>query len=439
VSRAARVVGAARTVTGLAGAAVLAIVVGAAATVTTALVTGSPWLFLGAGASAAAMTWTGSVRRYARAGGASRRWSLTGLAAVLSAVVLAGVLVPVSDPVVSPTRPPGAGTWTLPGGQTIAFGVERAAHPVAPPVVIVHGGPGVPDLAGDLRALKPLTADGHDVYAYAQPGTGDSSRLADPLGHTVRRQVQVLDQVRRHIGAARIDLVGHSYGAFLAAAYLAAHPDRVARVVFTSPGSLRDGLSGSALQAALTPAQRRQVYQLLARPRLLLAYTLLQADPGAAHAFAGDRELDARMDRVTDATTPALHCPGSGGHGPVLHGTGFYANQIPQSWHHPPVPDIRARLSAVHVPALVLKGQCDYVDWATAAAYVTALPDARLAYLPNAGHDLKTDQPAAYLDTIRAFLAGRPVPHLHTPASARPAGYQPHLGGRLLGGGGSGG
>lgn len=405
-------------------AVVVAVVAGGVVAVALALVTTTPAVFLTVGALASAVVWAVMVWRYGGRPGRPRRVTLTVIGAVVAAAVLVSVLLPVSDEIIAPARPPGAGVWTLADGTQLAFGVVRARPATAAPVVIVHGGPGVPDPAGDLAALHGLTADGHDVYAYAQLGAGNSSRLADPRSYTAVRAVADLDQVRQRIGASRLILIGHSSGAFVAAAYLAAYPNRVARVVFTSPGDLRDGLTGSALQSGLTWRQRLHVYALLARPRLLLTYALLQANPDAAHNFAGDGELDPRTDRVYAATISALHCPGHTG--PPLHGTGFYANQVSQSWQRPPVPDIRVRLRTVHVPALVIKGQCDYVDWQTAAAYITTLPGAELAYLHDAGHDIKTDQPAAYLATIRAFLAGRTIPYLLTTPVTQPRDYQPH-------------
>lgn len=130
------------------------------------------------------------------------------------------------------------------------------------------------------------------------------------------------------------------------------------------------------------------------------------------------------MDRVYAAITPALHCPGHTS--PPLHGTGFYANEVPQSWQRPPVPDIRARLRNIHLPALVIKGQCDYVDWQTAAAYVTTLPGAELAYLHGAGHDIKT-RPTRRVPGHHPRLPRRPA---HPPPARHPTpqprAYQPN-------------
>jgi pimeloyl-ACP methyl ester carboxylesterase len=130
----------------------------------------------------------------------------------------------------------------------------------------------------------------------------------------------------------------------------------------------------------------------------------------------------ARQDRVYAASVPALHC--SEHAGPPLHGLGFYAHQVPQSLRHPPVPDLRTALTGTRVPALVLKGQCDYLDWASAVDYVDVFPDSVLAYLPGAGHDAYLDRPDRYTAAVRAFLNGVPVPGRIDPRRV-PHGYQP--------------
>jgi pimeloyl-ACP methyl ester carboxylesterase len=208
--------------------------------------------------------------------------------------------------------------------------------------------PGVPDLAAALEAHRPLAARGHDVWAYAQTGSGGSSRLADPRRYIAGMWTDELETVRRRIGADKVVLVGHSYGAYLAARYTAEHPGRVDRLVLTAPGPLPDGLSGSAVQDRLSLADRLRTYRLLARPRALLAFLLTQADPRSARAFAGDSELDARQTRVAAAAAPALHCPGREPSPPA--GLGFFASQVPQSRHAPSTPDIRQPLAAADPP-----------------------------------------------------------------------------------------
>jgi proline iminopeptidase len=393
-------------------------------TLAAASITSVSALFLVAGTVLAVAVWLLTCRLLLQ-DRSGRRAAAVRLAGVLAVVaLLVAVLVPLRDPVVAPATPPGAGTWRLGDGATLAHGVVRAADPTpgAAPVVALHGGPGVSDTAGLLAALGPLAADGRDVWSYDQRGAGRSTRLADPSGYTTQRAVADLEQVRRRIGAERMVLVGHSWGAYLAAAYLAQHPDRVQRAVFLSPGALSEHGLGGQPQARLTTAQRWAVYRLLVAPRALLAYALVQVSPAAAHALADDPEVDARQDRVYAATAPALHCPGRTG--PALSGLGFYAGVVPQSWRAPPEPDVAAALADTGVPALVVKGRCDYLDWASAVEYLDAFPDSRLVYLPGAGHNLHEDDPVGLVAAVRAFLAGRPVPGALDDPSTPPADYQ---------------
>lgn len=387
-----------------------ALLAGVAACLAVAAARPQPTFFLIAGGLVAVAVWVLGVvlvrRRRAARPTARGGVAASVLAAVALGALVAGLLVPLGDPREEPVPPPGVGQWTLTDGTRLAYGVIHTDPPAGraalPPVVVLHGGPGVPDLAGMLTALQPLAPAGHDVYAYAQLGAGGSSRLSDSSGYTVERAVADLEQVRRRIGAPRIVVLGHSYGAYLAAAYLTAHPDQVAGVVFSSPGDLQDGLSGAALQSRLSLRDKLATYRLLARPRALLAYGLTQVDPASAHAFAGDAELDARMDRVYAATEPATHCPGVPG--PLLHGLGFYANQVPQSAAAPPAPDLRGALRGVDVPALVITGECDYLPRSASEGYLQALPQAQAVRLRGAGHDAYFDQPTAYADAVMTFL-----------------------------------
>jgi proline iminopeptidase len=301
--------------------------------------------------------------------------------------------------------------------------VPAAGTPRPAPIVYLHGGPGVSELPEATAAFGRLAADGYDVYIYDQLGTGRSNRLVDPTGYALARNVADLEAARERIEAERVVLIGHSWGATLAAAYLAAHPARVARVVFSSPGALSlraYGTAGTGVVDRLPPAGRDRVNALLYQPRATTAWALAQINPRAAHAFAGDRELDARFDRVTSAATPGLFCDTSIAPLPVT-GTGFYANQVTLA--DADAPDPRTALRVARVPALVVKGACDYLPWRFATEYRDTLPGAALVYLPGSGHQAYLDQPAAYFAAVRAFLRDEPPPLPPYNGDAPPPGY----------------
>ncbi|MEV4160165.1 alpha/beta fold hydrolase [Nonomuraea dietziae] len=93
------------------------------------------------------------------------------------------------------------------------------------PVVLVHGGPGVPDyLAPTAGIIDDLCL----VHRYDQRGTGGSSWHGD---HTIARHVHDLALLLDAWGHDRVVLVGHSFGTNMASYFLLAHPERVAGLI----------------------------------------------------------------------------------------------------------------------------------------------------------------------------------------------------------------
>lgn len=406
---------------GLFGAAglLLALVAGVGALLGAASVSDVPAVFLGSGLAAFALVAAVSVALVTRGRAAPRqaRWrvALAGVASMLGLAAALAVLVPLNDPSVPVAAVAGQRFWDLPTGSRIAYvKIPAVGTARSTPIIVVHGGPGVPQMAEDARFFGQLARDGYDVYVYDQIGAGLSPRLADPTQYTLARHVADLEAIRREIDAEQVILIGHSWGGTLAATYLAEHPNHVEKVVFSSPGAVywaEMGTSGMGMIGRLTGEQRWQVIEQLLLPRAFLAYELVQVNPRAAHAFAGDRELDAHYDQLFASAAPGLFCdvrrppPGE-----AITGIGFYANQVPQSASAPRPVDPRPVLRTIQTPALVLKGGCDYIPWRLTIEYREVLPNVQLVYLPGAGHQAYQEQPELYLAAVRAFLRGAPAP-----------------------------
>lgn len=311
----------------------------------------------------------------------------------------------------APSTPPEVTFLTRPDGTRLAVHVTRAVSATVPPLVVVHGGPGVSDMAHDVPVFAKLATD-RDVYVYDQIGTGGSSRLVDPSGYTIERAVQDLDAVRAFTGAERIALLAHSWGAVIATRYVSDHPDRVAAVVFSAPGSLPD--AGGYVRPGdptlrLGAGERVRLYARLTGPRNLFTYALTVVDPQMAHAIASDAEMDRRFAAIYGDTTPALFCDPAFTSRLGTSGVGYYAHQIPLL-HPDNVVIDRARLAAVTAPVLVIKPACNYLPWRTAAEYLDVFPTARLVLLPDAGHQAYLERPDAYTELVGDFLAGRALP-----------------------------
>jgi proline iminopeptidase len=306
------------------------------------------------------------------------------------------VLRPMGDEQLLPAPVAGQRFWELSTGSRLAYvrvPTEGEARPE--PVIFLHGGPGIPDMRGDVRYFGDLSREGFDVYIYDLVGRGSSSRLDDPRHYTLGRDVRDLEEVRRKIGAERMILVGHSHGGMVAAAYAASHPDHVAKLVLSSPEDPSPaarlhhpaGESGSGPQLRRGCRDGRPL-----RPRV---------QPEQVRPSLRGRTFG------TQAPRPRL-----------------LRSLLPQSAAREPHADFLPDLAGLGAPALVIKGSCDYVSWSSAQECLRVLPEARLAYLDGAGHNAYQDEPGRYTAQVRAFLLGRPLPEGPYKGSRMPDDYE---------------
>jgi proline iminopeptidase len=130
------------------------------------------------------------------------------------------------------------------------------------PVIVIHGAIGL-----GSTYMRPLDSWGDELQLvhYDQRGSGrtpagDAQRISFTGG------LEDLDGLRNALGLERVQLLGHSAGAYLAALYAATHPEATNGVVLLNPGPpLAPHLMeqfGAAMAARRTPdddAARRAI------------------------------------------------------------------------------------------------------------------------------------------------------------------------------------
>jgi proline iminopeptidase len=99
------------------------------------------------------------------------------------------------------------------------------------PLFMVNGGPGFAHDYVHCSEAWDDVAKQRRVVFYDQRGTGRSSRLHKGVSCTLADQIADLDALRAHLGADKIDLLGHSWGGYLVMAYAARHPEHIAHLV----------------------------------------------------------------------------------------------------------------------------------------------------------------------------------------------------------------
>ncbi|MGW0842588.1 alpha/beta fold hydrolase [Streptomyces sp. NPDC002787] len=275
--------------------------------------------------------------------------------------------------------------FSAPDGTKLAYHVSGDG----PPLICVPGGP-MQDSAylGDLGGLSAHRR----VVRLDLRGTGRSAVPDTPASYRCDRLVADVEALREHLGLDRMDLLGHSGGANLAARYLEHHPGRVGRLALITPSTMAVGIT-------ITGDTRRETARLRRNePWFPEAFAALEAIT-AGQATAASWQAIApfyygRWDEAARAHKAAEDGQRNDEAAAVFGAEGAF------------VPDAtRAGLTDFGRPVLLLAGEYDLNSPPPAIAeYAKLFSDARLVIQPGAGHYPWLDDADRFVKTLAAFL-----------------------------------
>ncbi len=264
-------------------------------------------------------------------------------------------------------------------------------HPgSADPIVLLHGGPGVPDYLGPVAALLEHR---RRVIRFDQRGVGGSVAFND--SYSADHYIQDLDSVRDHLGVERIHLFGHSWGGMVAQLYWAKHPERVSSL-FLSNSSTGVGSQWKQMDAAVMRYNRRQAG--LGGSLAMGVWWSMAIIPGAI-GDAAARRLFARVWRnyfaaAADAPKPDLDW---------LRGVRSRAMRLTRKSMMPMSPDrLPDRVEAPGIPVLILFGGRD-IYGAESEVLLARFPSAHHVLLEDSGHLPWIDDPPGFEGVVSDF------------------------------------
>src|SRR5215510_2573334 len=123
---------------------------------------------------------------------------------------------------------PGGKTFAAPGA-TIYYEVRGGG--TGTPLFLANGGPGFDHAYLHISDIWDRIAESRPVVFWDQRGNGRSGPLKPGQSCTLADQISDLDALRAHLGFQQIDVLGHSWGGYLAMAYAARHPDRIKNLI----------------------------------------------------------------------------------------------------------------------------------------------------------------------------------------------------------------
>ena len=236
-----------------------------------------------------------------------------------------------------------------------------------------------------------MRAAGFDMIFFDQAGGGKSALL--PAGdYGLDRAVADIEALRTAMGKEQLVLWGNSYGAALAALYAARFPGRVAGVVLKSPGMF-PGVAGKR-DYSRTDRDRVVFGKDVAKAIDRIDLDGGRAEPDLPQARAGELLDGLLASELNDG----MVCKGAAVRPPPLPGGGnLYAQRLITR----DLKAVKASPTAIAgVPALIVRGACDFVPMASAERYRDVF-GGRIAEIAASGHGLLEDRAA-----VDAVIAG---------------------------------
>ncbi len=262
----------------------------------------------------------------------------------------------------------------------------------APPLVLVHGGPGLPDY---LEPVAEAVTDLCRVHRYDQRGTGGSRWDGE---HTIARHVRDLELLLDVWGYDRAVLVGHSFGTDLVSFFLLAHPDQVAGIIYLSGPFL-----GSWREPTRAAERSRRSHQHQARLEELGAVTV-RSDAEEAEFLT----LSWFTDHADEQRAWAWAHDAAQTRRPINYEMN---TQLNADKRVEPLESQVERLRALLPPGTVIIGGDRDPRPAPFLRDLTDRLGCNVTILPSAGHEPWLERPAEFRTALRSAVTGltRPV------------------------------
>ncbi|MGH2976839.1 MAG: alpha/beta fold hydrolase [Gaiellaceae bacterium] len=275
-------------------------------------------------------------------------------------------------------------TFTTPGRLTLSY--ERRGRG---PLLVCHpGGPG--GSAAEFRDFADLD-DTFELVLLSPRGSAGSDAAED---YGLASYVADLEALREHLGVERLDLLGFSHGGIVAMAYAAAFEPRVRRLVLVDTLAAWGDEAEAAMQRAM---EKRR-----GEPWFADAEKAIEEEQAAE--FSSAEELVANVQQQV----PLYFHRWEGNEQTGRELAADFAQPEPLHYFNTvefPTFDLRADLRTVQAPTLVVVGDDDFIAGPVCAdAIVRELPDGRLVTIPDAGHFVYIEQPAAFRAALTDFL-----------------------------------
>lgn len=290
----------------------------------------------------------------------------------------------------------GVDQWVMIRGENVAN----------PPLIVLHGGPGMSEMGFFRHCNAPLERH-FTVVHWDQRGTGKSfdreiPRSSMTLDQFIADLDELVDIVRRRFGKEKVLILGHSWGSALGAIYAARFPAKVS--VYVGAAQIGDSAAGELLSYSygLAEAERRHDEKALKKLRAI------GPPPYPAKSLFVERTVVSQIDGQTGLGTmwkvgralfgrpeaSILDLPS------LLKGFRFTLDAM---WAEVSKLNLLKLVPALQMPVVIFVGRRDHwVPPETSVAFFDALaaPSKELVWFEHSGHEAFVDEPEKFNSTM---------------------------------------
>jgi L-proline amide hydrolase len=271
--------------------------------------------------------------------------------------------------------------------------VGESEAPGKLPLLVLHGGPGVPH--DYLEPLEAIANTGRQVIFYDQLGAGNSDHPHNPALWTVALFVEEVGVVRQALGLDHLHILGQSWGGMLGMEYALTQPSGlVSLTVANSPASMAQWVSeANRLRAALPPDVQQTLLQHEEQ-----GTTDSQEYQDAMLVFY--RRHVCRVDDWPECVTRALEKL-------AQHPEVYYTMNGPSEFHvigTLKTWDITNRLPEITVPTLLLSGRYDEATPMIVETIHRGIPGSEWILFEQSSHLPHVEETERYIEVMDEFL-----------------------------------
>ncbi len=266
-------------------------------------------------------------------------------------------------------------------------------EPAKLPLLVLHGGPGMPH--DYLEPLEKLADTGRPIVFYDQLGCGNSDQPHDPSLWTVELFLGELATVRQELGLEDIHLLGHSWGGMLAMEYALTQPAGIASLILSSsPASipqwiaeanrLREDLPQEVEETLRHHEEVGTTDELAYEEAMMVFYQrhLCRLDPWPEPLMRTFAKLEANLEVYYTMFGPSE----------------FHATGTLKEW------DIRDRLGEIQAPTLVTSGRYDEATLTIAETVHRGIAGSEWVIFEQSAHMAHLEEEDEYRRVVNDFM-----------------------------------